>query len=1150
MTDEALRKAIGFHAKQSPLTDDRTITYINLKLAALGCPTVPGGLDEKFQDLAESLLARHRETDRLLSKYLCPADERIQNWLDQYLKGTDQEVRLPTRSFVLDRHGVGRALSLPPDRDKFESDIVSSYRTRNGILHNPAKDRRTTKGVFHVAEAGLPIPNDKKSVPVKTFGLMLKKALQPPGNLLQLPFTDRQKKRAECWVSLLLRPLVCPEVRGFTPRKSMEIRFFAPGNLVCNLDFVESIFGNAGDPYLPENDAGLDVEHWTGHTGCVILAPHLVEVTKKEVGLPRYEEATELQRRDGMCWQEPDEKYNDGGAFKLTARDANGVVITMIADNYFGYCKKEVKTQISFAANLFGLTEEEHAGGTIAYPSYDLGEEFSGVKHVRPTEHTFEETKKLYADAIDFSEGHGRDKRFEKVLYVPEDVTFDLRKKTVSWTRDGKETQLPLRADRVYVRPSGYKVYIEKPPGQRAWRLIGTVAEGLFCHKPCTVSGGGKSEISKSISDAIIQGPVFVADFEKDFDEVEKLIDHDYSQRFEDPAKRVDSRSVLSHERSLGSVIKLLTPSGRDYTKEYNEWLDSIPQHVRELVFVVKRFFEDGWGTDWRSKFSVDIINGVAGNQLKLGRRNLVSNFLRVGFDQDGSWRVFSLRKDFHPATKLQLEDDISASVVVPVKSLEGLPAWVNQPAIKFVENCEYRLFQRPDEAIHPGYDKQTEKDFGQSLNFYSNYHPLSRDETVAITEDFEEFGKFTEPMQAAIREAAEAKDQPEYFVSNSEPRRVDGGITKNPRYLQNRQELENPQNFYLASMATRLQRRVLLHRPIYNPVGAVLPGRRNNGPDLANQVRALSVYNPIHYMEFPELFMEYIASITGKSPSTTGAGSEGALTKAPFNAMPPIFDLNNALVSSVLTGEGAFLSSAGCIGPHNRVDHDVSLLMPEIWCRMLPEERDPQRLIDNGCLERMADREFDGKPVLSSRLGYRITYRFVRIFFARVFNYPQSVFSEEMLQPELQDEAVFADAMDNIVTTHESAARHYFEDGSIAMACPPLKALLHIMVHGNFEGKTLDDDAVRDLFKRETLLASDWYRERLTTRQERDVKLWERHQDYLETFLGNSANAEVIDSLNLNRRLAVVKDQRVKVKSPEYLDSLQGTIGAQPMPT
>ena len=55
----------------------------------------------------------------------------------------------------------------------------------------------------------------------------------------------------------------------------MEIRFFAPGSLVSNLDFVEGIFGNGGDPYLPENDAALDAVHWSGHSGCVILAPHL-----------------------------------------------------------------------------------------------------------------------------------------------------------------------------------------------------------------------------------------------------------------------------------------------------------------------------------------------------------------------------------------------------------------------------------------------------------------------------------------------------------------------------------------------------------------------------------------------------------------------------------------------------------------------------------------------------------------------------------------------------------------------------------------------------------------------------------------------------------------------------------------------------------
>ena len=42
------------------------------------------------------------------------------------------------------------------------------------------------------------------------------------------------------------------------------------------------------------------------------------------------------------------ELYNDGSAFKLTCRDKSGIIFTLIADNYYGYCK-EVKTQISYA---------------------------------------------------------------------------------------------------------------------------------------------------------------------------------------------------------------------------------------------------------------------------------------------------------------------------------------------------------------------------------------------------------------------------------------------------------------------------------------------------------------------------------------------------------------------------------------------------------------------------------------------------------------------------------------------------------------------------------------------------------------------------------------------------------------------------------
>jgi len=116
--------------------------------------------------------------------------------------------------------------------------------------------------------------------------------------------------------------------------------------------FGGTIFGNGGDPYLPENDAALDVLHWTGHSGCVILAPHLVGLKKRDLGLPHYDAATQRQRRDGMCWRDEGELYNDGGAFKVACRDQRGVMVTIIADNYFGYCKKEVKTQISFAANL------------------------------------------------------------------------------------------------------------------------------------------------------------------------------------------------------------------------------------------------------------------------------------------------------------------------------------------------------------------------------------------------------------------------------------------------------------------------------------------------------------------------------------------------------------------------------------------------------------------------------------------------------------------------------------------------------------------------------------------------------------------------------------------------------------------------------
>src|SRR6185437_12031846 len=176
-------------------------------------------------------------------------------------------------------------------------------------------------------------------------------------------------------------------------------------------------------------------------------------------------------------------------------------------------------------------------------------------------------------------------------------------------------------------------------------------------------------------------------------------------------------------ERSLGSVIKLLTPSS-DYTLEHNTWLATIPQSVRQLLVTVKRYYRPEWGSDWRQHFSVDRINGYLGHELKYHDQKLVGNYLRVGYDPDGSWRIYKLRPDFNPADKVQVEDDITASVVLPRESLNNLdPEYPNQ-SVKLVANCENLLFQRPDDAIYRGFDKDAEADIASSDVFLSNFEP------------------------------------------------------------------------------------------------------------------------------------------------------------------------------------------------------------------------------------------------------------------------------------------------------------------------------------------------------------------------------------------------------------------------------------------
>ena len=143
--------------------------------------------------------------DSSLKRGTPPADLRIEAFLSDYF--TDVELpaplKLPRNPISLSRPGLANELAFPEGGDQFANDILSSYRVKNGSLHNPKSDRRTTKGTFHVAEGGLPIPGDKRAVPKEAFAAMFREALLPPDDLLVVPFTASRPEPVHSFVSLL-----------------------------------------------------------------------------------------------------------------------------------------------------------------------------------------------------------------------------------------------------------------------------------------------------------------------------------------------------------------------------------------------------------------------------------------------------------------------------------------------------------------------------------------------------------------------------------------------------------------------------------------------------------------------------------------------------------------------------------------------------------------------------------------------------------------------------------------------------------------------------------------------------------------------------------------------------------------------------------
>ena len=152
---------------------------------------------------------------------------------------------------------------------------------------------------------------------------------------------------------------MCPEIPGFSPAKSMEVRFFAPAG---SFDFQPGfrrihLRKRRRFRICRRMTPGLDV----AHIGQVIPAASFSRriwsrLKKKALGLPHWDAARRAPTpRRRLLDKSEDELYNGGKAFKVTCRttrrrDGDPSWPTTITAT----AKKKIKTQISYSANLFG----------------------------------------------------------------------------------------------------------------------------------------------------------------------------------------------------------------------------------------------------------------------------------------------------------------------------------------------------------------------------------------------------------------------------------------------------------------------------------------------------------------------------------------------------------------------------------------------------------------------------------------------------------------------------------------------------------------------------------------------------------------------------------------------------------------------------
>lgn len=97
--------------------------------------------------------------------------------------------------------------------------------------------------------------------------------------------------------------------------------------------------------------------------------------------------------------------------------------------------------------------------------------------------------------------------------------------------------------------------------------------------------------------DAVTSGPFFVRDYKKTIAGAVAVLDHDYTKRFKGISDyKGRNRPILAADRTLSSVIILLSPDEELYTPEYNTWLRTIDAEVLSFIYLLKVRYHETWG--------------------------------------------------------------------------------------------------------------------------------------------------------------------------------------------------------------------------------------------------------------------------------------------------------------------------------------------------------------------------------------------------------------------------------------------------------------------------------------------------------------------------------------------------------------------------